>query len=515
MSGGFGAGEHPVDFAAHRQRRGEAGAREDFEQMLTDLVSAVTGKDAIPVRANPGDWGIDVLVGDLDGRVTIWQAKYFVNGFGESQQRQVRESFGSARKYAREKGYTIERWVLCVPCELDAPTVRWWQRWSRERRAETGVAIELWDAGGLRRRLALPEAATVRRSYYDPYRPAGPAGPAPVPPAPDGPAEVPWRGGEELCLGGDRYLLHDDAAETFAPDRSWVSREATADRVEPAAARVRLHRVAVLRDTPDAAGAREALRDRAALLSALAGARGLPRLLGLREEPGAAAVTLVTESPAGPRWREVFGPGGGPLDRFTAGSFDRFTGGSFDRFTGGSFDGFTAGSFDGLTAGPLDRLTVADVLAKAARLADALAELHRRGHSHRMLSPDTIVLTGRAYEPALRDAGLAAWPVRPGEGPEGYRAPEQVRAGPRLPPPGPHTDLHQLAAVVYHTVTGHPPLPGGSPPVRATVRGFPAAADELLARCLDADPRRRPGRAGALAAALREGRRELSRGEFS
>jgi len=474
MSQGFGAGEHPVDFLAHRQRRGEAGAREDFEQMLVSLVSAVTGQEAILVRANPGDWGIDVLVGDLNGDITDWQAKYFINGFGESQKKQVRDSFRSALKYAEKEGYVIKKWVLCIPCGMDAPTLRWWQRWSREQQAETGIAIELWDESGLRRRLDLPEAATVRRVYYDPYRPPGPVDSPLMSLTHPALAAVPWRGGEELRLGGDRYLLHDDAAEAFSLDRSWVWREATADRIEPSSARVRLRQITMLRDGPASVDARRALSDQAALLSTMAGARRLPRLLG-RYEDSAHGVTVASELPSGPVWREVFGPG----------------------------------------AGPLDHLTVAAVLDAAARLADSLAELHRRGHSHRELSPDAIVMTGRAHEPVLRDAGLAAWPSRPGEGPDGYRAPEQERVRPGSPQPGTHTDLYQLAAVVHHTVTGHPPLPGGSPPIRITVRGFPSVADELLALALDADPRRRPERIGMLAAALRQGRREISQGGFS
>jgi hypothetical protein len=49
------------------------------------LVRATSG-DASLIFANPGDWGIDVFVGGLHGRVTVWQAKYFVRGVGRSQQ---------------------------------------------------------------------------------------------------------------------------------------------------------------------------------------------------------------------------------------------------------------------------------------------------------------------------------------------------------------------------------------------------------------------------------------------
>jgi outer membrane protein assembly factor BamB len=63
--------------------------------MLGLLVRATSGEASL-VFANPGDWGIDVLVGDLRGRVTVWQAKYFARGVGRSQQRQIEGSFASA-----------------------------------------------------------------------------------------------------------------------------------------------------------------------------------------------------------------------------------------------------------------------------------------------------------------------------------------------------------------------------------------------------------------------------------
>ncbi|MBB4918471.1 serine/threonine protein kinase [Streptosporangium saharense] len=473
MDSGFGIGEPPINFLAHHQRAGEAGAREDFEQMLGQLVSAVTGHQAILVHANPGDWGIDVLVGDLNGSVVIWQAKYFVKGFGESQKKQVRESFESAWKYAGQEGHVITKWVLCVPCSMDPPTTRWWQDWSKRKHAETGVEIELWDETGLRRRLGLPEAAAVRRAYYEPYRHVETADPPVIPLTISTSSDLAWRGGEEACFGADCYLLHDDVVEVFSSDRSWVWREATADRVEPSPARVRLRHVAALRDTSAATDARRALVGQATLLSDIAGARRLPRPLGVHM--GAKAVTVASTLPSGPVWREVFGPG----------------------------------------PGPLDRLTAAAVLAAAVRLSESLGELHRLGHSHRALSPDAIVMTGRSRDPVLRDAGLAALPPRPREGSDGYRAPEQERLGPHTPPPGAHTDLYQLAALVHHTLTGHPPVPGASLPVRATVEGFPPAVDDLLSYALALDPRRRPRGMAAFAAALSRGRRELSRGGVS
>ena len=163
------AGEPPINFAAHQIRAGNlAGARDDFEQMLAMLIAAVH-PGARQIAAHPGDWGIDVLLGDLAGMVVIWQSKYFWPVVTRSQQAQIRESFESAVAAAERNGYRLRRWVLCVPASMDPETARWWDRWSARRRRDTGVAIDLWHETTLREMLARPDATHVRRHYYDPY----------------------------------------------------------------------------------------------------------------------------------------------------------------------------------------------------------------------------------------------------------------------------------------------------------------------------------------------------------
>ena len=158
-----------INFAVHQARAGSAGASEDFEQMLGLLVRATCG-EANLVFANPGDWGIDVVVGDLRGRVTVWQAKYFVRGVARGQQRQIEGSFASARKAAADHGYALERWVLCIPASMDGPVLQWWQGWQSGQQHDSGAIIELWDETRLRELLLRPEAGHVRRHYYNPYR---------------------------------------------------------------------------------------------------------------------------------------------------------------------------------------------------------------------------------------------------------------------------------------------------------------------------------------------------------
>ena len=158
-----------ITFAVHQVRAGQAGASEDFEQMLGLLVRATSGREASLVFANPGDWGIDVLVGDLRGRVTVWQAKYFARGVGRSQQAQIRSSFASAVRAAAGHGYALERWVLCIPASMDGPTTQWWHAWKAEQERASGVVVGLWDETRLRELLLRPEAADVYRHYYAPY----------------------------------------------------------------------------------------------------------------------------------------------------------------------------------------------------------------------------------------------------------------------------------------------------------------------------------------------------------
>jgi hypothetical protein len=481
------SGEPPISFLVHQIRAGnEAGARVDFEHMLSQLV-AVAYPRARMVAANPGDWGIDVLVGDLAGRVTIWQAKYFLPAVVKRHREQIERSFGSAMRAAAQNGYRVDRWVLCVPASMDAAMAAWWDRWKAARQAADAVQIELWDETLLRGLLTSPHAAHVRRHYYDPYtgavgvvdpdteaallrQPNSGAGDVQFPVA-QAPPDSPWRGGDERSFGSDCYLIHDQPSVKHSADHAWMWQEGTADQIEPRPGRVWLRQLHVLRGTAAAEERRAALRAQARLLAGLEGVTGLPRLLDVYEEPS--TTTVVTAQPPGPTWRGVYGP----------------------------------------AATPLDRITAASALGAMASLCAALAELHRRGHSHRALTPDAILLVDRSRRAVLRDIGLAGVPPAAGEGPPAYRSAEQTHPLGRGAIPGQRTDVYQVAAIVYHTMTGHPPVGGGSPPVRAANPDFPQSFDDLLRRALDPDPRQRPRHMGTVAAALRAGQRRLSRGE--
>lgn len=158
----------PISFHAHEVRTGSPdGARSDYEKMVTQLVASTT-PGVRSVEANPGDWGIDTFVGELDqsGRATIWQSKFFIDGVESSQKHQIREAFKSAVRAAKEHGYELDSWILCVPCSMDGPTTVWWDRWAKKQSKETGVPIVLWDETELINRILSTEGERVRLHYY-------------------------------------------------------------------------------------------------------------------------------------------------------------------------------------------------------------------------------------------------------------------------------------------------------------------------------------------------------------
>ncbi|HEU4976300.1 MAG TPA: hypothetical protein VFT50_14505 [Baekduia sp.] len=154
----------PVNFYELIGGGGLDEGRAVFEKLIVQVVRLKY--PAIGITARPGDWGIDAMVGELDGTVSIWQSKYFIEGFAADQQQQVRESFKAARKAAEDYGHSIEAWTLCVPVEPDAPTLKWWQGWRKRQQRDTGVLIDLWSASTLEAMLLAPEAAAVFRRYF-------------------------------------------------------------------------------------------------------------------------------------------------------------------------------------------------------------------------------------------------------------------------------------------------------------------------------------------------------------
>ena len=159
-----------------------------------------------------------------------------------------------------------------------------------------------------------------------------------------------------------------------------------------------------------------------------------------------------------------------------------------------------------------DGRTVADVVAMLAPIADALAELARRGVVHGDLKPKNIVVDAqdRAFLidfGAATSEGDAAGGFR---GTPGFVSPEVTR-GERATPA---TDAHGFGGLLYACLTGKPPyvaadaaalayLPIGSLPVppQSLRHDLPAGIGAKVLTLLARDPARRPT---DLVAAIRE-----------
>jgi hypothetical protein len=155
-----------IDLRALISKAGsEDGARVLFQRLVASLVR-VKYKDAREIRPSPGDWGIDVLVGNLSGMILVWQAKYFINGVGEAQQGQIRDSFKQLMKKAATERFAVTAWTLCIPCCLSAQEFRWWEGWKKRNSAKYGAKIELLDETAIRSELESPDASHLKQGYF-------------------------------------------------------------------------------------------------------------------------------------------------------------------------------------------------------------------------------------------------------------------------------------------------------------------------------------------------------------
>lgn len=134
------------DFRYLRDKYGDAGAREVFEKVCTQLMQARFESEAHNIQVSQGDEGIDVLVGSFTNPIENYQCKYFIDGLDESQKNQIRKSF---KRAVEAVDYKMKKWVLCVPCTLTAKEFKWWSEWSAEKHKIHGIDVCLFDGGYL------------------------------------------------------------------------------------------------------------------------------------------------------------------------------------------------------------------------------------------------------------------------------------------------------------------------------------------------------------------------------
>lgn len=163
---------------------------------------------------------------------------------------------------------------------------------------------------------------------------------------------------------------------------------------------------------------------------------------------------------------------------------------------------FVSEAFEGRTLAEvlarIGRFSLRDTLRVTARVAGALDYCHQRGFVHQDLRPGAIFVT--ETEVRVGCPILATFPVEELRRETGevhprapYLAPE-ILAG---QDPDFASDIYQLGCILLEMITGTRPesgsLPGqaGWEPASARVPGVPDELDQVITRCLHADPMRR------------------------
>lgn len=143
----------------------EAAARTRFQRLVTDLVLVQMPTASEVGYPGGGDWGIDTYVGSLDKEIVVWQSKFFMD-WGESQKKQIRESFDQVVDKAKQQNFKVSAWTLCVPSVLPPDQEKWFHGWKGRKTRETNVEIALWNGVHLRHKLQQEDASAIRSLYF-------------------------------------------------------------------------------------------------------------------------------------------------------------------------------------------------------------------------------------------------------------------------------------------------------------------------------------------------------------
>ena len=177
-------------------------------------------------------------------------------------------------------------------------------------------------------------------------------------------------------------------------------------------------------------------------------------------------------------------------------------------------------------------LHLGEVVDIGIQVADALDYSHSRGVVHRDIKPANIMVTreeGSGARVRVMDFGLAhavteSRLTKTGTlvGTVAYLAPEQVASrafdG--------RSDIYSLGVVLYECLVGEPPFTGEvqsilyrivheiPQPPRALGAEIREELQDIILRCLEKDPAKRPQKAGQVADALRRHKASLATDEF-
>jgi hypothetical protein len=143
---------------------GVAGAREKFEDLTVQLIRSER-PDAERVRIVRGDGGIDAHDGSITdpSGVDVFQVKFFPDGVGEAQKKQIRDSFSTARDSTK---FRTRSWTMCLPIDLSLDEKTWFDTW-KGNQSGTGIDIlPVWGATKLEGLLYEQKNRGVKEAFF-------------------------------------------------------------------------------------------------------------------------------------------------------------------------------------------------------------------------------------------------------------------------------------------------------------------------------------------------------------
>lgn len=132
-----------------------------FQQLCFQLMSEKypTTKIRYP-EGVAGDEGVDLFLGDLTSRPTVWQCKAFQTTLvGDSQKAQIKESLRDAVRNVRPKV-----WILCLNMNFDVKAARWFKRLQDSYKVHGVAVADAFEGMDLARELIFRR--TLKTHYF-------------------------------------------------------------------------------------------------------------------------------------------------------------------------------------------------------------------------------------------------------------------------------------------------------------------------------------------------------------
>lgn len=98
------------------------------------------------IRPSRGDGGIDVYVPVGDSHVVVYQVKKFAENLTAGQLAQIVKSYNRIKKYAKDRGWTIDAWHLTMPLNPTKENDKWFDALTAEDTFDaTWKGLETFD----------------------------------------------------------------------------------------------------------------------------------------------------------------------------------------------------------------------------------------------------------------------------------------------------------------------------------------------------------------------------------